>query len=357
MNFIKGMDISMLEALEAAGAAYYLNGKREDIFSILKKCGADMIRLRLWEDPYDENGHPYGGGTNDLQTTIRIAQRASTYGLPFMLDFHYSDFWADPVKQIKPKAWKNLNGQDLKTAVYLHTKNVLKSFKNKGLDPSLVQIGNEITKGFLWPDGHVDHIEAMADLIKIGIQGVREEFPDTKIMLHLDFGTDNNLYRHWFDKILPFGLDFDIIGMSYYPHWNGSLASLLDNMNDISERYDKDIIIAETSIGYTTDALGCKGMIFSESEEAATGYPATKNGQEDYLRDLCKVIKSVKNHRGVGVFYWEPAWLPIPDCTWAEKTGCKYINDSGEIGNPMANQALFDGEGNANPALLNLKIM
>ncbi len=156
---------------------------------------------------------------------------------------------------------------------------------------------------------------------------------------------------------MPFELDFDVIGMSYYPHWNGNLQLLLDNMNDVSKRYGKDIIVAETSIGYTTDGLGCKGIVFSKEQEKATGYPATMEGQEAFLRDLYRTVRSVENQRGIGVFYWEPAWLPIPDCKWANQNGCDYMNDKAETGNSMANQALFDASGNANTALQNLKTM
>lgn len=354
---IKGMDVSMIMELESYGASYYLNGKKEDLFCLLKACGANMVRLRIWPDPYDEEGNPYGGGMNDLKTTIEIAKRVVENGMEIMLDFHYSDFWADPSKQVKPKAWKALSGKELETAVYLHTVNTLKALRNQKLIPAMVQVGNEITKGLLWPDGYVDQTERMAALLQAGIKGVREECPNAKIVLHLDFGTDNQMYRQWFDRIEPYALDFDVIGMSYYPHWNGSLQLLSDNMNDISSRYGKEVLVAETSIGYTTDTLGCKGIVFSEEQEKATGYPATTEGQEAFLRELYHTVRNVQNNKGIGVFYWEPAWLAIPDCTWASESGRLYMNDQAEAGNAMANQALFDASGNANSALLNLKTM
>lgn len=354
---IKGMDVSMIMELESYGASYYLNGKKEDLFCLLKTCGANMVRLRIWPDPYDEEGNPYGGGMNDLKTTIEIAKRVVENGMEIMLDFHYSDFWADPSKQVKPKAWKALSGKELETAVYLHTVDTLKALRNQKLIPAMVQVGNEITKGLLWPDGYVDQTERMAALLQAGIKGVREECPNAKIVLHLDFGTDNEMYRQWFDRIEPYALDFDVIGMSYYPHWNGSLQLLSDNMNDISSRYGKEVLVAETSIGFTTDTLGCKGIVFSEEQEEATGYPATMEGQEAFLRELYHTVRNVQNKKGIGVFYWEPAWLAIPDCTWASESGRLYMNDQAEAGNAMANQALFDASGNANSALLNLKTM
>ena len=293
MEFIKGMDISMVKELEYYGASYRLNGKEEDLFHLLHECGTNMVRIRIWPDPYDEKGNSYGGGGNDLQTTIEIARRTVECGMDFMLDFHYSDFWADPAKQVKPKAWKELSGQALETAVYLHTLDTLKTLKNQKLVPAMVQVGNEITKGLLWPDGYVDRTQSMAQLLKAGIKGVREECPDAKIVLHLDFGTDNQMYRKWFDQIEPYELDYDIIGMSYYPHWNGGLELLLDNMNDISSRYDKDVLVAETSIGYTTETFGCRGIVYSKEHEKITGYPATQEGQEAFLRDLFATVRKV----------------------------------------------------------------
>ncbi|WP_373834972.1 glycoside hydrolase family 53 protein [Bacteroides heparinolyticus] len=357
MEFIKGMDISMVDELERNGARYYLNGTPGDLFSILNECGTNTIRLRLWQDPYDKYGNPYGGGGNDFETTINLAKRTIENKMDFLLDFHYSDFWADPAKQIKPKAWSGLNSDELETAVYLYTLQTLKALRNQKLIPSMIQIGNEITNGLLWPEGHIDNIQMMTRLLKAGIKGAREECPEAKIVLHLDFGTDNQMYRNWFEGVSAYTLDYDIIGMSYYPHFNGSIASLIDNMNDVSDTFNKDVMIAETSIGYTLETYGCKGIVYTKQQELDTGYPATQEGQRDFLKDLYSAVRGVKNSRGVGVFYWEPDWLPIPNCTWGNKNGCIYMNDDVEAGNAMANQALFDDCGNANLALLSLKEM
>lgn len=355
MEFIKGMDVSMVKELEDHGAAYYLNGTKQDVFTIMKECGANLVRLRLWNNPYSPNGEAYGGGTNDFKTTLELAKRVVANNLKFMLDFHYSDFWADPAKQMKPKEWKHLSGESLRSVVYQYTIDTLRRLKEENLLPEIVQVGNEITNGLLWPDGSRENVEEMALLIQAGIRGVKEVDPDIKILLHLDFGTDNELYRKWFTDIEPFGLDFDMIGMSYYPYWNGSMDSLIYNMNDISKTFHKDVLVAETAIGYTVDPLGCNGVVFSEELEEKTGYPATQEGQEHFLHDLYEAVRSVENHRGVGVLYWEPAWLPIPECAWAKPMGCKYMKDTAETGNSWANQALFDATGNANRALINLK--
>lgn len=355
--FYKGMDVSMLKELEGLGASYSLRHEKKDIFAIFKECGVNLIRLRIWNDPYSIEGEKYGGGTNDLETTIELAKRVKENDLEFMLDFHYSDFWADPSKQIKPKAWESLTGKALEDAVYQYTYDTLCALKQENLIPDIVQIGNEITNGFLWPEGRVENTAEMAQLLQAGIKGVKDVNPGSKILLHLDFGTDNKLYRDWFTKIADYSLSYDMIGMSYYPHWNGSQEDLLHNMNDISMTFNKDVLVAETSIGYTTDSLGCNGLVFSQEQEKATGYPATMEGQKQFLQDLCKTVRSVENNRGVGVIYWEPAWLPIRECTWAQPKGCIYMNEQAEVGNSMANQALFDEDGNANNALVHLADM
>lgn len=355
MNFIKGMDVSMVKELENHQAAYYINGQKKDLFEILAENGTNLVRLRLWNHPYSNKGEAYGGGTNDLLTTVELAKRVVSSGMDFMLDFQYSDFWADPAKQVKPKEWENLQGAELQRAVYEYTKNTLLLMKKEGVLPSIVQVGNEITNGLLWPDGNVENLDGMAMLLKAGIQGVKEVASDIKILLHLDFGTDNEMYRKWFSNIALYDLEFDIIGMSYYPYWNGSIDSLVFNINDISQTFQKDVLVAETAIGYTADSLGCNGMIFSEELEQKTGYPATMEGQEQFLKDLYDGVRRVKDHRGIGVLYWEPEWLPIPKCTWAKPVGCRYMNDTAEVGNSWANQALFDAFGNANQALVNLK--
>lgn len=354
MEFVKGMDVSLIKELEQRGAVFRLNGEKRDLFELMKDCDVNLIRLRLWVNPYTKVGESYGGGMNDIATTIELARRTILAGMSFMLDIHYSDFWADPGKQIKPKAWKNLSGEELREQVYRYTKRVLNTLKDENLIPEYIQIGNEITNGLLWPDGKFENTENMARLLEAGIQGAREIIPDAKIIIHLDYGTDNEMYRNWLDSVSPFDLDFDIIGMSYYPHWNGHIDKLLKNMNDVSSRFKKDVMVVETSIAYTLDTLGCEGVVFGEEQEKETGYPATLQGQKKFMKDLIAAVKSVKNHRGIGVVYWEPEWLPIPDCTWASPQGQQYIKDEVEASNANANQALFDKKGNANPALLDL---
>ncbi len=161
MDFIKGMDVSMLQELEAHGAVYRHQGKQKDLCQILRESGVNLIRLRLWHNPYSLQGEPYGGGTNDLKTTISLARRAAQQGLMFMLNIHYSDFWTDPSKQLKPKAWKELDLKALKNIVYQYTTQTLQELKSASVEPQFVQVGNELTNGFLWPEGHIDSLENM----------------------------------------------------------------------------------------------------------------------------------------------------------------------------------------------------
>ncbi len=357
MDFVKGMDLSLLRELEDRGAVFRLKGNEMDLFTLMKKCSVNLIRLRLWVNPYSKRGESYGGGMNDIATTIELARRTINAGMSFMLDFHYSDFWADPAKQFKPKAWKYLEGDALREQVYEYTKRVLCTLRDENLIPEFIQIGNEITNGFLWPDGKFENTETMVSLLRAGIQGAREILPSANLIIHLDYGTDNEMYRKWFKAIEPYDLDFDVVGMSYYPHWNGSIEKLSENMNDISQQYDKDVMVVETSIAYTLDTLGCEGIVFGKDQEKASGYPSSKEGQRDFLSDLIDAVKQVKDRRGIGVVYWEPEWLPIPECTWSNPQGQKYMKETVEAGNANGNQALFDLNGNANPALLELRNM
>jgi len=343
----------MLNELERRGAKYFDNGIQKDIFKVFKDYGVNAIRLRIWYNPYDESFEPYGGGTNDFQTTVELAKRAVENNMLFLLNIHYSDFWTDPSKQIKPKAWQNLSGEELEKAVYSYTYDLLSKFKNLGLCPEVVQVGNELTNGLLWPDGKLPDYTGMIRLLKQGISAVRDINKDIKIILHLDSGCSNSIYREWFDNITKENVDFDIIGLSFYPYWHGTLDELDHNMNDISERYAKDVMVVETAYGFTTDNGG-ENMIFSEELAEKVPFDASEEGQGKFLAELMNRIKNVKNDRGKGFFYWEPEWLPVEGITWATEIGRKYIGDDSSGGNTWSNQALFDFNGNA---LTSLKVI
>jgi len=312
-EFIRGVDISFTSQIEDFGGKYKLNGQLKDILDILKEKGVNYIRLRIWHTPFD--------GYNGLEKTILFAKRIKEKGFKFLLDFHYSDSWADPGKQIKPAAWTNLPFENLKDSVYAYTKFVLTALKNQNSLPDMVQIGNEITGGMLWPDGKLydkslnenEQWIKFAQLIKEGINGVKDIDSNIKIMIHIDRGGDNNGAVFFYNKLIAQGVDFDIIGLSFYPWWHGTLDQLKYNLNDLAVRYNKDIIVVETAYPWTTSyQVDNHGNIVGQSTKLLQGFPATVKGQKDFLIFLKKIIKETKNNKGKGFFYWEPAYISVP---------------------------------------------
>lgn len=378
MEFVKGMDLSTLLELERCGAKYYDEGKETDILAVMKKYDIDTIRIRLWNDPWSESGESYGAGENDLKTSLEIAKRVTAAGFGVLLNFHYSDFWADPGKQFKPKAWASYGVEELEKAVYDFTFSVMNKFLENGVNITMVQVGNELSNGLLWPEGKVPNYDNIARFVNAGIRAVRKaderrilgvingvnekcrELEKIPVMIHLDNGGNNALYREWFDNFTRRGEDFEIIGLSYYPFWHGSLQMLTDNMNDIAERYGKDLIVAEVSMGYTMeDYKEYEKLSDEERKGYATKpalvekieYPMTEQGQYDFMEDFLNRISHIKGGKGRGFFYWEPAWIPVEGSGWATLASLKYIEDPGPCGNEWANQALFDYDGNALPTL------
>ncbi len=359
-DFIKGMDISSLHAVEQCGGRFFDNGKEGDLFDILKRYGTNAVRLRLWNDPYAEDGRPYGAGTNDLPVTVCMARRALAHGMQFLLDLHYSDFWADPGKQIKPKAWADYDDDQLERAVYDYTREVLLALREADAFPTMIQTGNELTNGLLWPNGKMPAYDNIARFVSAGIRGARSVDPKLPVMIHLDNGGNNELYRDWFDHYMERGEDFDVIGLSYYPFWHGPMSGLENNMRDIAEHCQKDLIVAEVSMGFTMEDYKAyekledkqrKGMATRQALVDKVPYPMSPQGQSDFMKDFMRIVRDIPNGRGKGFYYWEPAWIPVPGLGWATPESLAYIGDKGPCGNEWANQALFDYDGNALPAL------
>ena len=371
-KFIKGMDISTLIELENCGAKYYDYGKEGDLFDILKSYGTNAVRIRLWNNPYDAQGRPYGAGTNDTSTMLKLARRAKAHGMDILLDLHYSDFWADPGKQFKPKAWENMDVSQLEQAVYNYTTEVMDICKENGCLPDMVQTGNELSNGMLWPDGQIFDDKTAASLgrtpeydnlacfTSAGIRAAKTAVPGIKTMIHLDNGGNNEIYPPRFYNYIKRGEDFDIIGLSYYPFWHGTLDDLSANMADIAKRYGKELIVAEVSMGFTMedykdyeklDDKERKGMATRQELVDKIEYPMTKEGQAGFMKDLLDRICKVPGGLGAGFFYWEPGWIPVQGSGWATKESLEYIKDPGPCGNEWANQALFDYNGNVLPAL------
>lgn len=366
MRYVKGMDLSTLLELDRLGAKYYDEGKERDILDIMKDYDVDTIRLRIWNDPWGKDHESYGAGENDVPTTLEIAKRVSEKGFGVLMNFHYSDFWADPGKQIKPKAWEGMTVAELTQAVYDFTFDTMELFKKEGVNITMVQVGNELSNGLLWPEGKIDvnagigEYDNIAKFVSAGIRAVRKSNPDIPVMIHLDNGGNNELYRRWFDNYVARGEDFDLIGLSYYPFWHGTMDQLMNNMNDIAERYHKDLIIAEVSMGYTMeDYKAYEKLSDSERKGYATRpalvetieFPMTREGQADFMRTLLARLETVAEHRARGFFWWEPAWIPVPGSGWATPASLEYMNDPGPCGNEWANQALFDYDGNVLPTL------
>ena len=366
MEQIKGMDVSTYLEVINCGGEFYDDGREADLFDILQKYKVNSVRLRLWNDPYSENGNPYGAGNCDIDCVKTIAQKAKEHNMSFLLDLHYSDFWTDPGKQILPKAWRDYGLDKLVDAVNSYTKDVINELKKADVTPDFVQVGNEITNGMLWPHGKiytegndVPNYDNIAKLVSSGVKAVRSEC-DAKVMIHLDNGGNNKLYREWFDNYVKRGEDFDIIGLSYYPFWHGTFDMLENNMNDIATRYNKDLIVAEVSMGHTMEDYAHyekltkeerMGMATRPELAEKVEYPMSKEGQVDFMKRLLQIIDNVPNNHGKGYYYWEPAWIPVPGSGWATEDSLKYMDAKGPCGNEWANQALFDYDGNVLPAL------
>lgn len=353
-DFIMGGDLGMIHEVETRGGDFSRGGVVGDPIDIMGDAGMNVARLRLWVDPRTAAGEPYGGGTNDLATTIAVAKRAKAAGMDILLDFHLSDWWADPGTQTVPKAWRSLTFPQLVPTVSAYTNDVIDQMRAAGVLPDIVQMGNEIPAGILWDHGRVgggvSDFTQLAALLKAGIAGVNSALApgeDIEVVLHLDHGGDNALYRWWFDAITAQGVPFDIIGLSYYPFWHGTMGELAVNLNDISSRYGKEVLIVETAYGWTLDDFDGLGNSFFTAEEATGVYPATVAGQTAFLRDLRDVVRSVPNGRGRGVIWWEPGWLPVPGAHWGSEAGKLDNDDTGILSNPWDNQTLFDADGRA----------
>jgi beta-galactosidase len=242
-----GADISFLPELEARGIKFSDKGVEKDAIEILKDHGFNYIRLRIFNNPAADSGYSPKKGFCDLAHTKEMAKRIKAAGLKFLLDFHYSDYWADPGKQFKPSAWKSLSFPVLKDSVYQFTKKVIAELKAQGTTPDMVQVGNEINHGIIWPDGHVNHLDSLAQLIKAGTDGTLAVDPKIIMMLHIALGGQNDESVWFINNMNARGVYYDVIGQSYYPKWHGTLSDLQYNMSDLVKRYNKDIILVEYS--------------------------------------------------------------------------------------------------------------
>lgn len=286
-DFAKGADVSWVTQMEADGVKFYTHdGRQTECMALLKSYGMNSVRLRVWVDPTD--------GWCAKEDVLIKAKRATALGMRIMINFHYSDFWADPGKQDKPKSWENLPFDELTTTLANHTKEVLSFLKNGGISVEWVQVGNETGSGMLWPDGRYDKLENYAKLNNAGYDAVKSVFPNSKVIVHLQNGADNGLFRWFFDALKANGGKWDMIGMSLYPsvgNWQTEVNKCLANVDDVILRYGKQVVICEV------------GMPWDKPQVANMA-----------LGDL--ITKAQSNKDCVGVFYWEPqgfiAWSGYP---------------------------------------------
>ena len=286
-TFAKGADISWLPQMEASGYTFRNDkGEQEDCFKILKDHGINAIRLRTWVNPsYD----PHSGHCSTAET-INMARRAKEWGMRVMINFHYSDSWADPGKQHKPEAWEEMPFDELKETLYRYTYAVMSDLKDIGVTPEWVQVGNEIPSGMLHPEGHTDNWPQLVQLINRGYDAVKEVSPSSKVILHVDQGNNNDRFRWWFDNAEKHGAKYDIIGMSFYPYWlegKPDYSEIIDdlgfNLRDMATRYNKEVMVVEAG---------------GEDNKPQNTY--------EMLRAVIRKVKEVPDEKGLGVFYWEP---------------------------------------------------
>ena len=332
-----GADLSFVPQLESLGATYRVDGSPADPLGIFLDHGFGLVRLRLWHTPAE----PWQG----LDATVAHAKAARAAGLEIMLDIHYSDTWADPGHQKKPAAWDGSGFQALVDSVYAYTNAVIRRFRDEGALPRHVQIGNEVSGGFLWDDGRVggawdtpEQWARLAELLDAGIAGVRDSLPPAlrpAIVIHVDNGGNNTLCRWFLDHLSAEGVDYDVIGLSFYPWWHGTLDDLRGNLHDLAGRYGKKLMLVETAYPWTLAGADATGNFVTSPDQLLPGLPASPDGQLAFLRALLATVEETPGGLGAGLVYWEPGFLSVP----------------GGPGDPCENLTLFDFGGNALPAL------
>lgn len=358
-DFYRGMDASAVLALENSGVKYYnFDGEEQDVFMTLAQAGVNYIRLRVWNDPYDENGNGYGGGNNDVATAITLGQRATKYGMKVCIDFHYSDFWADPKKQFVPKAWEGMEIEEKADALYDFTLDSLTQLLEAGVDVGMVQIGNEINNGM---SGETD-VANVRKLLTAGSKAVREAAANSgkEILVAIHYTNIDDMKK--LDTLLT-GLqvkeiDYDIVGLSFYPYWHGTIEDLKNAIIHIRDTYGKKVYVAENAYCYTAEDGDGSANSVEGTDDLAEGYSASVQGQANEVRDVCAAASEAGAE---GVFYWEGTWIPVGPADadnsdlwekygsgWASSYASGYDpKDAGQYygGCSWDNQAMFDFTG------------
>jgi arabinogalactan endo-1,4-beta-galactosidase len=335
-TFYKGMDLSFQMELESYNLPYKdKNNNLVQVLPFVKQNGCNLVRLKIWHSPLD--------GQNTLAKVKAYALKIKAQQLDFLLDFHYSDYWADPSNQTPPVAWQNLTQEQIRQELYLYTKNVLTELKNQGTMPKMVQIGNETDSGFIWDYGKVwnqfnNNWNNLAQLYVKAIQAVREVGGnDTKIMLHHS-SVENSIY--YFNELVTYNLDYDIIGVSYYPQFQIKDLNLVQTkLNALASTFQKDIFLVEIaypfSLGFNDNSTNFIGF----ANQILPQYPATQNGQKEFMLKMISVVKNIPNERGIGFCYWAPDWVAFSG-----------NQNTSTNGSSWENQCLWDFDLKALPA-------
>ena len=377
-DFIKGMDVSSVISLEKSGVKFYdLNGKESDIFKILSENGVNYIRVRIWNNPYDKNKNGYGGGNCDVKTACEIGKRAAESNMKLLVDFHYSDFWADPSKQKAPKEWENLSLSEKREKLSSFTKSSLQEIRSAGADIGMVQIGNETNSGIA---GECEN-NNISQIFKCASKAVRDFDDKIKIAVHFTNPEKTETMKYFADFLNEYSIDYDVFATSYYPYWHGSLENLTEVLNYTAEKYGKYTMVAETSYANTLkDTDGHPNTVSENSNNQGENllWNFTPQGQAEEVRAVTEAVNNVKNNLGLGVFYWEGAWITVGDTTdlnsdeltvqinrnkllweengsgWASSFSAEYDpDDAGKWygGSAVDNQAFFDSQGRALPSI------
>jgi len=374
-DFILGMDASCVPALEKGGVRYYDHeGAEKDVYAILSENGINYIRVRVWNDPFDAEGRGYGGGNCDIENAVEIGKRATAAGMKLLVNFHYSDFWADPAKQQAPKAWKGMDIEEKCEALYEYTRDSLQKLVDAGVDIGMVQIGNE-TNGAMCGENSADlgGWQRIMALMSAGSRAVREVCPEALVAVHFANPEKITNFESYGKNLDYYQVDYDVFASSYYPFWHGTLDNLAAVLTDIAETYGKKVMVAETSYAYTPEDTDFYGNTIGEGGGIVKNYPFTMQGQANLVRDVVDtVVNGCAN--GIGVFYWEGTWIASGGESWEENSAlweqygsgwatsyaAEYDpEDAGQWygGCAVDNQALFTADGKATEALKVFSLM
>ena len=373
-DFIFGMDVSSVIAEENSGVRYYdFDGRETDLFRLLADCGVNYIRVRVWNDPFDKNGNAFGGGNCDINTAVEIGRRAAACGQKLLVDFHYSDFWADPGKQMAPQAWKGMEIEEKTEAVYTFTRDCLTKLKDAGVDVGMVQTGNE-TNGALCGEKIWMNI---AYLMDAGARATREVYPDALVAVHFANPEKADSYATYAKKLDYYEknglIHYDVFATSYYPYWHGTLENLSAVLTDIANTYGKKVMVMETSYAFTEEDSDFSGNTIGGGGGIVKNYPFTVQGQANSLRDITDTVVN-GTPAGIGVVYWEGAWITVGGNSWEEnhalweQYGSGWASsyaaeydpaDAGKYygGSAVDNQAFFDAKGRTLESLKVFRLM